>query len=48
MSPLAKTPSNDHQSSTPTTRERILDAAEALFASRGFEGAAMRDIAEGR
>jgi AcrR family transcriptional regulator len=29
---------------TPTP-ERILDAAEALFADRGFAGAAMRDIA---
>src|SRR5215475_11693621 len=27
------------------TRERILDAAEALFADRGFEGAALRDVA---
>ena len=47
MSSLAKTHSSDHQSSPPSTRERILDAAEALFASRGFEGAAMRDIAAG-
>jgi AcrR family transcriptional regulator len=28
------------------TRERILDAAEALFADRGFEGTALRDVAE--
>src|SRR5262245_30387231 len=27
------------------TRERILDAAEALFADRGFEGTALRDVA---
>jgi AcrR family transcriptional regulator len=27
------------------TRERILDAAEGLFADRGFEGAALRDVA---
>lgn len=27
------------------TRERILDAAEQVFASRGFEGASIRDIA---
>lgn len=27
------------------TRERILDVAEALFAARGFAGAAVRDIA---
>jgi len=29
------------------TRERILDAAEALFADRGFEGTALRDVAAG-
>jgi AcrR family transcriptional regulator len=28
-----------------STRERILDAAETLFADRGFAGAAVRDIA---
>ena len=27
------------------TRERILDAAEALFAERGFEGASLREVA---
>jgi len=27
------------------TRERILDAAESLFADRGFEGTALRDVA---
>jgi AcrR family transcriptional regulator len=27
------------------TRERILDAAEALFAERGYEGAHLRDVA---
>ena len=27
------------------TRERVLDAAEALFAERGFEGTALRDVA---
>jgi AcrR family transcriptional regulator len=27
------------------TRERILDAAEQLFAERGFEGATLRDVA---
>ncbi len=47
MSHLAKTDSSDPQSATTPTRERILDAAESLFASRGFEGAAMRDIAAG-
>jgi len=29
----------------PSTRERILDAAELCFADRGFAGTAMRDIA---
>jgi AcrR family transcriptional regulator len=47
MSSLAKTPSSNPDPAPPSTRERILDAAEALFASRGFEGAAMRDIAAG-
>jgi len=28
------------------TRERVLDAAEALFAERGFAGTALRDVAE--
>jgi AcrR family transcriptional regulator len=27
------------------TRERILDAAEALFAERGFDGMTLRDVA---
>jgi AcrR family transcriptional regulator len=27
------------------TRERVLDAAEALFAERGYEGATLRDVA---
>lgn len=31
--------------SATTTRDRILDVAEALFAARGFAGTAMRDIA---
>lgn len=47
MSRPAKTNSSHSQSATLSTRERILDAAESLFASRGFEGAAMRDIAAG-
>jgi len=29
----------------PSTRDRILDAAESLFAERGFAGTAVRDIA---
>jgi AcrR family transcriptional regulator len=29
------------------TRERLLDAAERLFAERGFEGASMRALAQG-
>jgi AcrR family transcriptional regulator len=45
-SPAATHPA-DHTPTTGTTRERILDAAESLFASRGFEGAAIRDIAAG-
>jgi len=28
------------------TRERVLDAAEALFAERGFAGTALRDVAQ--
>jgi AcrR family transcriptional regulator len=47
MSPPAKTNPSEQQPAPLSTRERILDAAEALFASRGFEGAAMRDIAAG-
>jgi AcrR family transcriptional regulator len=33
------------ESSTAATRERILDAAEALFAENGLAGTAVRDIA---
>jgi AcrR family transcriptional regulator len=47
MSPLATTDPSDCRSAPSSTRERILDAAESLFAERGFEGAAMRDIAAG-
>ena len=39
-------PSPPH-SEPGSTRERILDVAEQLFANRGFAGAAMRDIAAG-
>jgi AcrR family transcriptional regulator len=38
----------DHRSTTPKgrrQRERILEAAEAVFASHGFHGASMRDLA---
>ena len=38
------TPATDAPTSVPT-RGRILDAAELLFASHGFTGTAMRDIA---
>jgi hypothetical protein len=31
-------------SRSQTTRERILDAAEQLFAARGFHGCSIRDI----
>jgi TetR/AcrR family transcriptional regulator len=47
MRPPAAIHPADHAPATGSTRERILDAAESLFASRGFEGAAMRDIAAG-
>jgi TetR/AcrR family transcriptional regulator len=30
----------------PTSRDKILDVAEALFARRGFEGVGMREVAE--
>jgi AcrR family transcriptional regulator len=32
--------------STPDPRQRLLDAAEELFAARGYEGASVRDICE--
>jgi AcrR family transcriptional regulator len=47
MSPEATTDPSQRRSAPVSTRERILDAAESLFADRGFEGAAMRDIAAG-
>jgi AcrR family transcriptional regulator len=47
MSPLETANPSDGRSAPSSTRERILDAAESLFADRGFEGAAMRDIAAG-
>jgi AcrR family transcriptional regulator len=36
-------PSND---AAPSTREKILDVAEALFARRGFSGVGMREVAD--
>ncbi len=33
-----------HASKTPTTRERILDAAAALFSREGYTGVSIRDI----
>ena len=47
---LATTEATRASTAPPTTKgertaERILDAAEVLFAERGFEGASMREIA---
>lgn len=47
MSPPETADRNDGHPAPSSTRDRILDAAESLFADRGFEGAAMRDIAAG-
>lgn len=38
----AATPSTE---GVPTSRDRILDTAEALFARRGFEGVGLREVA---
>ena len=40
-----KTPMRTDQSRSPAKRDRILDAAEHLFAERGFEGVTLRQIA---
>jgi AcrR family transcriptional regulator len=40
----AATASEDHHEARETTRDRLLDAAERLFAQHGFEGASVRDI----
>jgi AcrR family transcriptional regulator len=32
------------KSNTPATRERLLDAAERLFATRGFDGTSLREV----
>jgi AcrR family transcriptional regulator len=42
---MSSTPS--HSPIAPDTRERILDAAEALFAEHGLAGTPVRDIARG-
>jgi AcrR family transcriptional regulator len=36
----------DRTTTDPDPRERLLDAAEALFADRGFDGTSVRDICE--
>ena len=40
-----KMPMTTDQSKSPAKRDRILDAAEHLFAERGFEGVTLRQIA---
>jgi TetR/AcrR family transcriptional regulator len=42
-SPIAQQPSTDGADSR-STRDQIMDAAERLFAQRGFSGVSMRDI----
>lgn len=36
-----------HLSEEPSSRDRILDVAEGLFARRGYAGVGMREVAEG-
>ena len=43
--PVAKSPLDLARESPGSTKGRILAAAEAVFAARGFEGASTRDIA---
>lgn len=38
-------PQTDHVRSAPDSQRRILDAAEEVFAAKGFDGARMKDIA---
>src|SRR5512145_2065467 len=45
MTPTRRDPPPGPERRGEQTRERILDAAEALFADRGFEGTALRDVA---
>jgi TetR/AcrR family transcriptional regulator len=40
------TPSDSDASSAPSSRDKILDVAEALFARRGFAGVGMREVAD--
>ncbi len=42
----ASDPTRDRSSGSAETRERLLDAAERLFADRGFEGTSMRAITQ--
>jgi AcrR family transcriptional regulator len=42
---LFKLPNKDNQVTNISKRDRILDAAEALFAERGFDGVTLRQIA---
>ncbi|MEM1075037.1 MAG: TetR family transcriptional regulator, partial [Pseudomonadota bacterium] len=41
----ARKPGRPKGKSSDETRERILDAAERLFADEGYDGAALRDVA---
>jgi AcrR family transcriptional regulator len=43
--PSSKKTGSQHKSEEPSRRERILDAAEALFAEHGYDGVTLRRIA---
>lgn len=43
---MAPRPKNSTKEKSEQTRQNILEAAEAVFAAKGFEGANMREIAE--
>ena len=45
VSEVSATPDGQRRRKGEETAERILDAAEALFAERGFAGTALRDVA---